>query len=326
MDLREQLQSAVGSSEFVIAIFIDVRNFTSFAGTNESINAAIFLKRIYIKILDDYFPDISFCKLTGDGMMIIRSYDENSLEEIVNDSISKSIELVKNFPNFCDEDKMINFEVPQKIGIGIARASATKLSSADVTLDYSGRPLNLAARLMDLARPNGLVFGSQSVGLDVVKPDLLTQFSEDQVYIKGIAQDSKIDIHYLSGFVDIDPSSYLPINRFMEKSTEPITWKFDEAKELSNRFVIKLPEKPEIPNSCRVHVRHQKIKPDGTENPMVMSFFDLPAEYTQSLDGPGARFSMDEVRSRLVQDGLTDTSSFTVQISYQMRFREDDQA
>ena len=50
---------------------------------------------------------------------------------------------------------MITFELPPDIGIGVARGSATRISTQDGILDYSGRPLNLAARLVNFARPRG---------------------------------------------------------------------------------------------------------------------------------------------------------------------------
>jgi len=55
---------------------------------------------------------------------------------------------------------MLNFETPRR-SVLYRAGPATKLVSQDRTLDYSGRPLNLAARLMDFARPSGVVLDGQ---------------------------------------------------------------------------------------------------------------------------------------------------------------------
>ena len=68
--------------------------------------------------------------------------------------------LVEAFGQITANDFMINFPVPQRLGVGVARGTATRLASGGQVLDYTGRCLNLAARLMDKARPYGVVFGA----------------------------------------------------------------------------------------------------------------------------------------------------------------------
>jgi class 3 adenylate cyclase len=154
-DLRELLHSAEGRSRHVVVIFLDVRGFSSFAKIAESSDAAEFLRSVYTQILDDYFPEPEFFKLTGDGMLILYRYNRDTLTDVTNQAVETSLRLVKEFSTLCDTDPMVNFDVPGELGIGVARGAATALISGDKILDYSGRPLNLAARLMDLARPAG---------------------------------------------------------------------------------------------------------------------------------------------------------------------------
>ena len=73
-DLKKLLHAAHGESEFVVALFLDVHGFSSFTRMAESSEAAVFLRSVYITILDTYFPNADFFKLTGDGMLIITEH------------------------------------------------------------------------------------------------------------------------------------------------------------------------------------------------------------------------------------------------------------
>ena len=66
--------------------------------------------------------------------------------------------------------------------IGISRGTVCRLVSKGKTLDYSGRVVNLASRLMDDARPSGVVFDA-SVGIDLLSEEqakLLNYLAEDR--------------------------------------------------------------------------------------------------------------------------------------------------
>jgi class 3 adenylate cyclase len=156
--LKDLLHRAKGESHLVIVVFLDVRGFS--AWMSESSEAALFLRSAYTRILDEYFPTAAFFKPTGDGLMIILDYDDDNLQDVVQGAVQASIRLVDEFPDITSGDPMVNFETPGELGIGIARGAATSLISEGKYLDYSGRPLNLAARLMDLARPSGVVFSA----------------------------------------------------------------------------------------------------------------------------------------------------------------------
>jgi adenylate cyclase len=224
--LKKLLPRAKGESRLVVVVFLDVRGFSSFAKIAESSEAALFLRSMYTKILDSYFPDAQFFKPTGDGLLIILDYDEDNLAEIVNSAIESSLRLVGDFADLTIDDPMVNFEVPDSIGIGLARGAATALVSDDYILDYSGRPLNLASRLMDLARPRGVVF-SESLGWSLLEDEYAAQFSADKVYVKGIAEDLPMTAYIAIDMVSLPESCKRPINRYSRKTTgeEEITFK-----------------------------------------------------------------------------------------------------
>jgi class 3 adenylate cyclase len=156
-EFKTLLTQAEGVSQFAIALFADIRGFSAFSQETESTDAAMYIKRIYAKLINDFFSTASFYKPTGDGLMVVIPYNEATLEQVSAAAVRSAIECVASFPSMCADDAMINFPVPQRIGVGMARGTACKLFAGEKTLDYSGRLLNLAARLTGLARPAGVV-------------------------------------------------------------------------------------------------------------------------------------------------------------------------
>src|SRR5450756_3001508 len=84
-ELRQLLRTASGESEFVLAVNVDFRGFSSFFA--DSSQAAAFLSYVYTKILDEYFPEHSFFKPTGDGLLLVRPLDRDSVADVVVQSI-----------------------------------------------------------------------------------------------------------------------------------------------------------------------------------------------------------------------------------------------
>src|SRR5258708_6600195 len=103
-ELYQHLQGAKGDSHFVIAIFLDVRGFSNFAGIAESVEAAIFLRKMYVRILDDYFKDPDFFKPTGDGLMILYNYDEETVAGIAESVVGNALRLSADFPKLLSKD------------------------------------------------------------------------------------------------------------------------------------------------------------------------------------------------------------------------------
>ena len=315
--LRENLPRANGESDLVVAIFLDVRGFTSFAGNVESANAALFLRSVYSRILDEYFPEVTFFKLTGDGMMIIRKYGDDNLVEIVNDSVRKSIALVEAFPTLCQGDIMINFPTPLNLGIGIARDAATRLGSEGYILDYSGRPLNLAARLMEFARPSGVVFNATSMGLGVIEEELLAQFSEDHVYVKSIAENSPLSIHYLTSRTRIEEASHIPINKFKTKvaQLEDVTGKIIEGR---GHYFHELPEKPDLINNCKIFFGYPSVDATGAKHPTDTTWIHFSAPFHTHRGAPGITLEYSFVNQALVAERVKPNWKIPTYIEYDM--------
>ena len=198
---RLALDHAAGHSEFVIALNIDVRGFSDWSLTVDSAQTGLFVTRIYARLIDDYFTTADFVKPTGDGLLVVLPFSRDTVREAVNATVRDAFQILEGFPSFCKGDDMINFDVPEKVGIGLARGPASRLATESATLDYSGNTLNLASRLMDLARPSGVVLDGR-FGFELLDEGLQAQFSADEVYLKGIAPNKPLPI-YASSDVEI---------------------------------------------------------------------------------------------------------------------------
>lgn len=191
---REALDGATGRSEFVIVVFIDIREFSPFSQRCESPDTAMFIKRVYMKIIDSYFENFaSFYKSTGDGLLLTIPFNESDLKEMCQKTIASCIACHSEFGNICNNDPMITFAVPNKIGIGVARGTACCLVSGEMIIDYSGRLLNLASRLTQLAKPSGIIIDG-NFGINLLSDEQQSYFQEDNVYLDGIAEDEPIKI------------------------------------------------------------------------------------------------------------------------------------
>lgn len=242
-EFRRLLDNATGVSQHVIAIVIDIRGFTLFCNTVDSLQVATYIKKVYMKIIDTYFSDASFYKPTGDGLLVVVPYDEESLGQVIDKTVESCVKLLEDFAKLCDDEPMVNFETPKNIGIGIAGGSACCLTSEEKVLDYSGKLLNLASRLMDIARPSGIVFDSK-FGLNLLSKDKRDLFLEDRVYLRGIAEQEPMAVYYTRNYTLIPNFFKRPIKEPRWVSVEN-TVSFKDMKKFPSKFYIfALKDKP----------------------------------------------------------------------------------
>jgi hypothetical protein len=133
---------------------------------------------------------------------------------------------------------MVNFETPDKIGFGIARGTACCLVSGDTIVDYSGHLLNLASRLMDLARPSGIVLDG-AVDLELLDKETQGLFVAENVWIRGVAETEPTPIYVLNGVVEIPEDAKRPI-RFESWEEESMTHRVSEWKAYPPRIMINI--------------------------------------------------------------------------------------
>ena len=91
---------------------------------------------------------------------------------------------------------------------------------------------------MDLARPAGVVF-SDSLGSELLRAELADQFAADDVYVKGLAEDIPMRVHYLADKTVLPEASKRPINKTKVHAEPPRRHTVRELEGLGNfRFAL----------------------------------------------------------------------------------------
>jgi len=269
--IRSLLPTASAESCQVVATFLDIRGFSSFAAQAESFDAALYLRSLYTAILDSYFPDADFFKPTGDGLFLVHELasQASSVPPKVSSVLARCVRLVENFGQITADDLMVNFAVPQYLGVGVARGSVTRLVSGDTVLDYTGRSLNLASRLMDKARPRGVVF-ADSHAAQLMEPKVASLFSNDRVCIRGISDQDPIGI-CITREVQIAPEDRYPPPSSKNQWGSMHSLSVDDVRRLSS-YAFYLPRVPRVDERAGVHVEvptfDKEGRPDGSVHSM----------------------------------------------------------
>ena len=264
-ELATLLEASRGDSEIIVCGFVDVRGFSVFSENVESVEAALYIKSVYLRLMNEYFADADFLKPTGDGLLVIwrveqaatKAATEKALKRRLGTAVRISLKLISDFPTITKGDPMINFHdvVPQAVGIGLARGAACRLTAGDEVLDYSGGTLNLAARLMDLARPRGLVVDG-SFGLELLPAVVQAKFTTHRVYIRSVAESEPRVIWTQVDAVTIPPTALRPLDRLTWKEVKKEYASLRELAALGPRFRIQLPSHPLVPSDAELRVTH----------------------------------------------------------------------
>ena len=311
---KESLKNAIGVAKFVIAINIDVRGFSSFSKQVESPESALFIKKIFLKIINKYFNTASFFKSTGDGLIIIIDITENNLQENTQKAINQCIKIIHDFDSFCNNEPMINFNVPDKCGIGLSRGPATCLMTDEKVLDYFGDTLNIASRLMDCARPKGIVFDSK-FGIDLLTKDQKKYFAKKSIYLKGVSENESLDIWYTRKTTIISEHFEKPIQ---EKNWHEISDSktFKEIKQLVGNFAYKLEHKPTNINDIIIIISHSSIKNGRILKGYLSTFEFKNFEYILKADQPEISMDFNSLIEKLNKNKVKDKMLINIEIKY----------
>ncbi|MGC1853313.1 MAG: hypothetical protein WA687_12825 [Solirubrobacterales bacterium] len=311
--IRKLLPEAVGESQLVVAANVDVRGFTRFSETQDSVLALLYIRKIYERILSDYFENASFFKLTGDGLLLVFPWTDKTLREVVRSVIADSLKLVVDFPNLLTKDPAIEFKVPSDVGIGLARGAASRLRSRNKTLDYSGRPLNVASRLMDLARPGGIVTDT-NFGLSLLTKSVRDKFETNDVYVPGLAEREPMRVYSTSGYTKIPPKAQQPIvPSDWERIRETM-----EVRGLRDRgpiFTYLLPSSPVNPSEISAEL-NTPLYASGKPIPDVMLTYPIQFEYELDAGKPALALRYDTALAMIRMDKIPWARSVTLHIDY----------
>lgn len=309
------MENAEGVSEFIIAVNVDIRGFSEFSKHVESPDVAMYIKRVYMSLVDNYFAGSSFFKPMGDGLLLTFPYNEKNLKEVINDIIKKCWKVINDFGKICKNDPMINFPVPQHIGIGIARGTACRIVTGRKILDYSGHVLNLASRLMDIARPSGIVF-PDSFGADLLDTSEIDKFARTKVYLKGIAEDRPIPIYYSKAITKIVAIHKAPLNK--------IKWKIIKTEEKLSEFRklgifhYPLSERPTDPDEILVKATFPKVS-SGKKLKNVVSILKPEFKYETAGDEYYVIINMGDIANKANEQGVKEGWKIALEIKYPVR-------
>lgn len=312
--MLKSLPHANGETDQIIALFVDIRGFTSFPGFTDSVQAAMYLRKLYVIMLKNYFKGAAFFKLTGDGMLIVFRHEEKELVKLATAVVTSAIKLVNDFPDLLANDRMIIFDVPKDLGIGIARGTATRLVSNSLTLDYSGRPLNLAARLMDLARPKGVILDG-TFTKDVIGQSNYLRFAKNKVYIKGIAELTPVEILATKKWTSIRDEAKRPIGQYLWHK-QRFTVTLAQLRQRGRRFFIDLAKPPAFTDQIEVWGRTNAVLAGGRKSRTLQRSQKMKCSYQDDAGVDRVRVDCLNLANELSADGVQDSWQVVVEIRY----------
>jgi hypothetical protein len=315
-ELINKFRDANGRSDFVIAVMCDIRGFSSFSKIHEAPDIAMFSKRFFVKLLEDYFVDADFAKATGDGMLLIYRYSEKNLHEVAETVLTTCMDVVRDFPELMHNDSMINYPVPDKVGFGIVRGTAFCLYSDREAVDYSGQTLNLAARLTEFARPSGIVIDGTFM-MSVIPEQLHEDYYTETVFVRGISEDRPREV-FCSNEVVIPAGAKIPEKNAVLRSVDHnVTVAL--VKKMPETVTVKLPEEPLSTVPCKSKVQwtystanwiHRRA-PSYTQWRYLA---DTAIEHT--ADGYFTHLQTDEILKIINEEKLGAKSELLIRVQY----------
>jgi class 3 adenylate cyclase len=313
-EFRELLAEAQGRNEWVAAINADIRGFSNVM-SGDPAQTALYLRAIYAEILDGYFVARAFFKPTGDGLLLVLPFtpNEQELAAISKSVVSDALKLHDRFADMIQGHKLIQFPHPKAIGIGISVGSVSRLSSGDRTLDYTGRSLNVATRLMDLARPSGVVIDS-TLDFDALDAKIKKRFRADHVYLKGVAESDGVSIRHTAPPTRIPERYRKPIVAPLRFEETPSKLTLAEAAKRPNTWQG-LTHEPADRSEIEVLVTHPRYR-SGKVVPGLTGWLKPSFTYDLHRGKPHVVLDFADIAARLRRQSVPAGAFMTVEIAY----------
>jgi class 3 adenylate cyclase len=162
-DASRMKRVGIPSHTKIIAMFLDLRGSTQWErdvvrGNLEYVGNFIDDLREWA-LTHTSVPPLSsptLVKFLGDGYLFIWEVpDDSMITNRFNVVVSSACVLHENYPVWVRDTPSIWLGAPRAIGIGIDLGSALRLTFENGSVDYVGSPVNNAAKMQDLARPDG---------------------------------------------------------------------------------------------------------------------------------------------------------------------------
>jgi class 3 adenylate cyclase len=320
-EIRSLLPKAKGESRSVLAVNLDVRDFSKFSLEVDSVETALYIRKLYQEILDKFYSEPSFFKPTGDGLLLVFDVDEGDIDSLTDISrmvVKGSVELVQSFSTLLDNDDWIYFPMPKRVGIGIARGAACQLTADGMTIDYSGTVLNIASRLMDIARPEGVVL-DQTFPINLLPSSMQNTFMADEnVILRSVAEEFPRKVYYRKGWTEISAANRRPLDEIDWKE-KTATLTFAEFCERGPSFSIKLEADPIDPEQIFIELEYPTKAPrKGQPAPVQWNFHPGRDKWSYRSDAgrPKIRLDIEAIAQRMKEDGIKRTWPVTYRIRY----------
>lgn len=167
-----------------LALIYDIRGFTAASKRLKTADLGAFATGAHRVILDLFaVRPPTFVKNLGDGHLLLWECPEGAEldPQLVHDVVDASQRARTAFAAFSTQQRASGLDIPGHVGIGVAFG---EVSRSD---DYYGRALNLASRLQNEARPEGLALDA-TVFESVARHEqaLRERFKRARVRLKGL--------------------------------------------------------------------------------------------------------------------------------------------
>ncbi len=165
-----------------VILIYDIRGFTAASKKIATGDLGAFATAAHKTILELFAArPPSFVKNLGDGHLLIWETTDDPEKELVSFVVAAAKKARAAFPAFVAGQRIEGVQLPKHVGIGVAVGDVSRSD------DYYGVAVNLAARLQNLARPEGLAMDSTVFGMAGKRDELMRQgFRKMKVGLKGL--------------------------------------------------------------------------------------------------------------------------------------------
>ncbi len=165
-----------------LALIYDIRGFTAASKRLKTADLGAFATGAHRVVLDLFAAQPpTFVKNLGDGHLLLWECPTGLDQALVEAVVEGAGRARTAFAAFAQAQRRAGLEFPGQVGIGVAFG---EVSRSD---DYYGRALNLAGRLQNEARPEGLALdGSVFEAVTRRHGELRERFKRAKVHLKGL--------------------------------------------------------------------------------------------------------------------------------------------
>ncbi len=165
-----------------VILIYDIRGFTAASKKIATGDLGAFATAAHRTILELFAQrPPTFVKNLGDGHLLIWETTDDPEKELIDFVVSAAEKARAAFPAFVAGQKIAGVELPKHVGVGVAVGDVSRSD------DYYGVAVNLAARLQNLARPEGLAMDQTVFGMIGKREELIRQgFRKTKVSLKGL--------------------------------------------------------------------------------------------------------------------------------------------